>query len=243
MSDALLLDLLDPQSRLVAVDKGSGSLVEDLRDDCGGIIQGLDWIVRKFTSYDLIAMIFDPISGDFAGVEALQDVWRAASAAMGDVAGNYGALSQALPSVWEGDAAASAAHRILRMGQGFDVQREVMELGAACLECILNAVEACCQALASLLSLIDDLALKLVAGGVGWLKEVASGGDTIRKIIRYIEDAIGLIRGLDQLIPEVIGKLAEISGALKIIEAVFAGLAAATNAGPGRDIDDVTGTL
>ncbi len=117
MSDALLLDLLDPQSRLVAVDKGSGSLVEDLRDDCGGIIQGLDWIVRKFTSYDLIAMIFDPISGDFAGVEALQDVWRAASAAMGDVAGNYGALSQALPSVWEGDAAASAAHRILRMAR------------------------------------------------------------------------------------------------------------------------------
>jgi hypothetical protein len=66
------VDLLDPRSSLVPTTGSGGSYIDQLRDDCGYVIQGIDWVVRQInSSWDLIALIFDPIAGDFDGVRSV----------------------------------------------------------------------------------------------------------------------------------------------------------------------------
>lgn len=242
MGDTVRIDLLDPTTRLHPVSTGgTGSLIEDLRDDCGLVIQGIDWVVRKVSSYDLIAAIFEPISGDFAAVEQIADRWTYASYAMGDLGANYGALADATPEIWTGKAARAAIRKLDKLAGGLDLQREVLDLGAECLRCVLTTVESVCHGVAALLSLVDDLVIKLVAGGWGWLREIATGGETVRKVISYIDDAISLIKGLDELIPKVIGWFGEIGAILALSESAIAFLSAAVTAGPGHKVDDVAG--
>lgn len=235
------IDLLDPRSSLIATSSGGGHYIDSLRDDCGYVIQGIDWIVRKITPYDLIALIFEPISGDFDGVQALSANWRATGDALGSLGANYGALSQAVPYVWEGRAADRATHRMLKMGQAFDLQRETCDLMGEALDCMLTATQAVCEGVASLLSLVDDLVVKLLASFWGWAKEVATGGATVRRIVNLIDETISLIKTLDTLVPKIIAVLGDLKTLFKSLDVAFAFAAVATNTSPGHKIDDVTG--
>jgi hypothetical protein len=240
MSD-IAIDLLDPRTSLVPATSGGGSYIDQLRDDCGYVIQGIDWVVRKVTPYDLIALIFDPIAGDFDGVSRVAANWRATGSALHDLGANYGALSETVPHVWEGRAADRAAGRMLEMGQAFDLQGETCEMMAEALDCMLTATQAVCEGVASLLSLVDDVVVKLLASALGWAKEVASGFSTVRKLIRYIDDAISLIKTLDTLVPKIIAVLGDLRMLFKTLDVVFAFGAVATNSVPASKIDDVAG--
>lgn len=241
MSD-VAIDLLDPSSSLVATSRGGGSYIEQLRDDCGYVIQGIDWVVRQIRSdWDLIALIFEPIAGDFDGVRSVAANWRATGNALGSLGANYGALSAAVPHVWEGRAADRAADRLLEMGQAFDLQRETCEMMAEALDCMLAATQAVCEGVASLLSLVDDAVIKLLASVWGWAKEIATGGATVRKIIRLIDQTIGLIKTLDTLVPKIIAVLGDLRMLFKALDVAFAFAAYQTNKEPGHKIDDVAG--
>lgn len=238
----LALDLLVPTEALVASTPSGDNYIDSLRDDCGYVIQGIDWVVRKIRSdWDLIALIFEPIAGDFDGVKALAANWESAGRALGYLGGNYAALSQAVPHVWEGRAADRAATRMQDMAEAFDLQRETSEMMSTALECMLTATQAVCEAVASLLSLVDDAVVKLLASFWGWAKEIATGGSTVRKIIRYIDDAISLIKTLDTLVPKLIAVLGDLRMLFKGLDAVFAFAAVETNTRPGHMIDDVAG--
>ena len=78
-----------------------GALIDSLRDDCGYVIQGIDWVTRK-VGFDLIGSIFDPIAGDFGTVDAMSASWASAGTALGDISANYGSMVTALPEAWEG---------------------------------------------------------------------------------------------------------------------------------------------
>ena len=109
---------------------------------------------------------------------------------------------------------------MLEMGQAFDLQRETCHMMSEALDCMLTATQAVCETVASLLSLVDDLVIKLLASFWGVAKEILSGGATVRKIISVLGDLRMLFKTLD---------------------AAFAFGAAATNASPGHKIDDVAG--
>lgn len=236
------VDLLDPRSSLVPTTGSGDSYIDQLRDDCGYVIQGIDWVVRQInSSWDLVALIFDPIAGDFDGVRSVSANWRATGNALGDLGANYGALSQAVPHVWEGRAAEKAAGRMLEMGQAFDLQRETCHMMSEALDCMLTATQAVCETVASLLSLVDDAVIKLLASFWGVAKEILSGGATVRKIIRLIDQTIGVIKTLDTLVPKIISVLGDLRMLFKALDAVFAFGAVATNTSPGRKIDDVAG--
>ncbi|HXH78830.1 hypothetical protein [Nocardioides sp.] len=236
------IDLLDPASSLAATSPGGGNYIDALRDDCGYVIQGVDWVARQINpSWDLVALIFEPISGDFDGVQALAANWRATGHALGSLGANYGALSQAVPHVWEGRAADRAAGRMLKMGEAFDLQRETCEMMGEALDCMLTATRAVCETVAALLNLVDDAVVKLLASAWGLAREVISGGATVRKIIGLVDQTISLIKTLDTLVPKIIGVLGDLRRLFIALDAAFALGAAATNTGPGTKIDDVAG--
>lgn len=238
----IAINLLDPRSSLLATTGSGSSYIDQLRDDCGYVIQGIDWIVRKInSSWDLIALIFDPIAGDFDGVRSVSENWRATGNALGDLGANYGALSEAVPHVWEGRAAEKAAGRMLDMGQAFDLQRETCHMMSESLDCMLTATQAVCETVASLLSLVDDAVVKLLASFWGWAKEIVTGGATVRKIIHLVDQTVGVIKTLDTLVPKVIAVLGDLRMLFKALDAVFAFGAVVTNTDPGHKIDDVAG--
>lgn len=239
MSD-VSIDLLDPSSSLLATTPGGASYIDQLRDDCGFVIQGIDWVVRQIRAdWDLIALIFNPIAGDFEGVRCVATNWRATGDALGSLGANYAALSQAVPHVWEGRAAERAAGRMSRMGEAFDLQRETCDMMAEALDCMLTATQATCETVASLLSLVDDAVVKLLASAFGLLKEIASGGATVRKIISLIDETIALIKTLDTLVPKIIAVLGDLKWLFKGLDVAFGFAAVYTNTQPGHQIDDV----
>lgn len=239
MSD-IAIDLLDPRGALVPTTGSGTSYIDQLRDDCGYVIQGIDWVVRKInSSWDLIALIFDPIAGDFDGVRSVSANWRATGDALGDLGANYGALAEAVPHVWQGRAADRAAGRMLEMGRAFDLQRETCHMMSEALDCMLTATQAVCETVASLLSLVDDAVVKLLASFWGWAKEIATGGATVRKIISLVDQTIGVIKTLDTLVPKIISVLGDLRMLFKALDAAFAFGAVATNTDPGHKVDDV----
>lgn len=236
----IAIDLLDPRTSLVATTGSGGSYIDQLRDDCGYVIQGIDWVVRKINpSWDLIALIFEPIAGDFDGVRSVSANWRATGNALGELGANYGALSAAVPHVWEGRAAEKAAGRMIDMGQAFDLQRETCHMMSEALDCMLAATQAVCETVASLLSLVDDAVVKLLASFWGWAKEIVTGGATVRRIISLIDQTVGLIKTLDTLVPKIIAVLGDLRMLFKALDAAFAFGAVVTNTAPGHQVDDV----
>lgn len=236
----LALGLDDAASSLVATTSTGSHYIDQLRDDCGYVIQGIDWVVRRIRSdWDLLALIFEPLAGDFDGVRAVAANWRATGTALTSLGGNYGALTAAVPQVWEGKAAQRAAARMLEMGRAFDLQGETCALMAEALDCMLTATQAVCETVASLLQLVDDLVIKLLASAWSWAKEIATGGATVRRIIRLIDQAIGLIKTLDTLVPKIIAVLGDLRMLFRGLDVAFGFAAAGSNSMAGSAVDDV----
>ena len=68
--------LADPSGSLFAHSSNAeGDLIDSLRNECGFILQAVDWIARKL-GYDLVGAIMDPIAGDFSAVDGMRMDWQ-----------------------------------------------------------------------------------------------------------------------------------------------------------------------
>lgn len=234
---ALDISLADPTSVLVPnTSGGDGPLIDQVRDNCGYIIQAVDWVTRKL-GFDLIAAIFDPIAGDYDAVDAMAANWGVLGAGLAQIGDNFAALSGATPGVWTGDASDAAVARIATFADGFATQAEGAELIGVAMQDMLVATKAIVEFLADLLSMVDEIVLSLTVAKV--IKEIATGGAGIRKVVSLVTQAINLIKKLENVIPPLLQACACLEAMMKALDAVFLVANASVNINNGTRTDDL----
>jgi hypothetical protein len=236
---ALEVDLVDPATTFTPHSgDGDGSLIDDIRDDCGYVIRGIDWVCRQL-GFDLIGAIFNPIAGDYDTVGAMAANWDVLGAGLGQIGHNYQALAGAAPGVWTGEAATAACGRLSDFAEGFATQAEGAHLIAGAMQDMLAAVKAVVELLADLLSMVDDLVATLLGSALKWLKEIVSGGETVRKIVSLVRRAIDTVRSLEHVVPPLLQACALMASMMKALDAVFRVGDAALSADSGSKVDDI----
>lgn len=236
---ALSVSLVDPASTFTPnTAGGDGPLIDQLRDNCGFVIQGVDWVCRQL-GFDLIAAIFDPIAGDYDAVDAMAANWGALGAGLGQIGGNYRALADATPSVWTGEASRAAVGKLSDFAGGFETQAEGAALISTAMQDMLVATKAVVELLADLLSMVDDAVLMLISSAIRMAKEIATGGATVRKIISLVNRAIAAVKTLENVVPPLLQACAIMSTMLKGLGAVFFVGNVAANSDSGSQVDDV----
>ena len=234
---SLDISLADPTSTLTpSLSGGDGPLIDQIRDNCGFIIQAIDWVTRKL-GFDLIAAIFDPIAGDYDAVDAMAANWGVLGAALGQIGQNFEALSGATPGVWTGDASEAAVAKLGTFADGFATQAEGAELIGVAMQDMLVATKAIVEFLADLLSMVDEIVLSLTVAKV--LKEIATGGAGIRKVVSLVTQAINLIKKLENVIPPLLQACACMEAMMKALDAVFLVANAGVNLNNGSKVDDL----
>lgn len=230
--------LVDP-SFPVATSSAEGELINEIRGKCGYVVNGIDWVCRKIGLPSPIEAIFDPICGDFSAVDAMAINWETMARSLDQVSGNYAKLAEALPHVWTGEDAAAALARLVDFAEATGTQSEGAALISDALEDMLVAVKAAVEFLAELLSLVDELVLKLLASPIGIAAEILKGGKTVRRIITLVNRAIDLIDKLKEIVPPVLQALALLSAMMKGTRILFQIGNFATNTNAGLKADDV----
>jgi hypothetical protein len=234
---SMTVSLVDP-SWSPSTAGSEGDLIDEMRDNCGFIIQGIDWLLRK-VGFDLIGAILDPIAGDFNAVDAMASNWGVLGNGLGQIGHNYSAINGALPSVWAGRAADAASGKITGFADAFATQAEGAQLVMTAMQDMLTATKAVVELVADAMSMVDDLAVSLICSWFKLAKELATGGATIRKIVHLVEGAIEAIKTLHNVIPPLLLACAIMSSMMKALDMVFLIGNVAGNATSGSKADDV----
>ncbi len=201
---ALTVHLVDPTTTFTpSTAGGEGPLIDELRDNCGFVIQGIDWVLRQ-VGIDLIAAIFDPIAGDYDAVDAMASNWGVLGAGLGQIGDNYTALTGAVSQVWTGQAATAATGKLGDFAGGFATQAEGARLVSTAMQDMLVATKAVVELIADTLSMVDDLVVWLLSSWLRAAKELATGGETIRKIVGLVNRAIDAVRTLKDVVPPLL---------------------------------------
>ncbi|MGZ4748141.1 MAG: hypothetical protein ACXVYY_13760 [Oryzihumus sp.] len=194
--------LTNPDSLLVAhTSNAEGSLIDDLRGECGVILQTIDWIARKL-GFDLIGAIFDPIAGDFSTVDAMRQDWLGVAGALKAIGENYQAMAGALPRVWDAGSAERAVARLRSMGEAHATQAKAAELMSQQLGNMLTAVSEGCKLLAGVLGLVEEIVLSMSIAK--WAEEILTMGSGVRKVVSLLYRAIEFIKNLSKVIPPML---------------------------------------
>lgn len=199
---AATLSWSDPSNLLTCVSSGAeGEMIDQLRSECGVILQTIDWVARKL-GYDLIGAIFDPLAGDFSSVDRMRQTWQQVSAALEEVGGNYQAMAAVLPASWSGEAADAARGKLEQFAEQHAVQAEAAGMMSEQLGHMLLAVQELCKLIATALAVVEEIVLSLSIAK--WLKEIATGGSGVRRAIVFIDKAIDAIRTFNDVIPPML---------------------------------------
>lgn len=233
----MVIGLTDP-SWAPNTSGSEGDLIDEMRDNCGFIIQGIDWLLRK-VGFDLIGAILDPIAGDFNAVDAMASNWGVLGNGLGQIGANYSAVAGSVPSVWTGQAADAATGRLTGFADGFATQAEGAQLVMTAMQDMLTATKAVVEFVADAMSMVDDIAVSLICSAFKLFKELATGGATIRKIIHLVEGAIAAIRTLQNVVPPLLQACAIMSSMMKALDMVFLIGNVAANSNSGSKADDV----
>lgn len=235
----LAVRLVDPTSTFTPSSSGSeGALVDDLRDNCGFVIQGVDWVCRKI-GFDLIAAIFEPIAGDFDAVDAMASNWAALGAGLGQIGQNYATLGGAAPQVWTGYASTSCIGKLGEFADGFDTQAEGAALISTAMQDMLVATKAVVELVAEVLSLVDEAVMALISSWLKLARELATGGATVRRIVSLVNEAINAIQTLSKVIPPLLQAVALMSSMFKGLSVAFTLGSISTNTNSGTKVDDL----
>ncbi len=232
-----VVSLVDPQWT-PSTAGSEGDLIDEMRDNCGFVIQGIDWVLRKI-GFDLIGAILNPIAGDFNAVDAMASNWGVLGNGLAQVGSNYGTIAGAVPQVWAGKAADAATGRITGFADGFATQSEAAGLIMTAMQDMLTATKAVVEVVADAMSMVDDLVVSLVCSWFKLAKELATGGGTVKKIIELVEHAIDAIKTLEHVVPPLLQACATMSKMMKALDTVFLIGNIAANSNSGSKADDV----
>lgn len=233
----LSVHLMDPTATLVTNTAGTdGPLIDQIRDNCGFIIQAIDWVTRKL-GFDLIGAIFDPIAGDYDAVDAMASNWGVMGSALGQIGDNFTALQDATPHVWKGEASVAAVTKLGDFAEGFATQSEAARLISTAMQDMLVATKAIVEFLADLLSMIDEIVISMTIAKI--IKEIATMGGGIRKVVSLVGRAIETIKKLENVVPPLLQACAALEGMMKVLDSLFLVANVATNVNTGTRTDDL----
>lgn len=235
--------LRDPSGILVSVPAGpDGDLVEQIKDNCGFVVRGINWVLEKI-GINLLDALFDKLAGDFSTVSVMAEDWRRTGLAAGVLADNYRAMAAAIPEVWTGDAAEALTGRLEEFGDNMADASECVGMIQMAIGDMLAATKAAMEAVAGILSLIDDLCMYF-AGSLAKLgKEILTGGRRIREIISLARDVIRILEELADLIPALTKTAAAVSVVMRGLDFVLLGSTAKNNSDVANQADDASSHL
>lgn len=240
---ALIAERCDPTGCLAAnPDGGMGDIVDQLRDECGWIVQTIDWICRKAMGFDLIMEIIEPISGDFRTLSSMKLGWENVGTALGGVGGNYAALADQSSAVWQGEARRAAASRLRDTAEMHAKQVEGTGYMQEQLGHIIEVAVETAHCVADGLNLISDILLELAADAavpvVGWGKALVTGAPKVKRCWDLVHRILEAIEKLTRIVKAALKVLRVINTSLTVVATASAFGAATGHMDAGSDIDD-----
>lgn len=155
----------------------AGAYISSLRDSAGQIVGGIDWVGEKLFGVSVIQELVQPFAGDWAQLEVAAGGWVQAGAALDITAANFQDAWEGLAPIWQGEAASQAGLRIKEVADLHVSQAEGCRLIAEQCKIIITISQAAGEVLASALSVINDILLRLLAEAavplLGWAAAAA----------------------------------------------------------------------
>jgi uncharacterized protein YukE len=232
--------LRDPRGVLVSGPAGAdGDLVEQIKDNCGFVVRGINWVLEQI-GINLLDALFDKLAGDFSTVSVMAEDWRRTGIAAGILAENYRAMADAIPEVWTGDAAVSLTAKLDEFGDSMADASECVDMIQMAIGDMLAATKAAMEVVATTLSLIDDLCMYFAGSLAKLAKEIFTGGRRIREIISLARDVIRILEELADLIPALTKTAAAVSVVMRGLDFVVLGSTAKNNSDVANQADDAS---
>lgn len=226
-----------------------GDLVEQLKDSCGYVVRGVDWVLEQ-VGIHLLDRLFEALAGDFSTVSVIAEDWRRTVLAAGILADNYRTVAAAVPAVWTGDAADEMTLRMEEFGDSLDVAAACIQMVQMTIDDMLASTKAATELLAMTLSPIDDLCMWFASSAMKLAKdcsrctflagEIFTGGRRIREIIRLAREVIRTPEALADLVPALTRTAAAVAVTLHGLDFAVDGANWTKNAEVGRRADDVS---
>lgn len=235
--------LRDPRGVLVSGPAGAdGDLVEQIKDNCGFVVRGINWVLEQI-GINLLDALFDKLAGDFSTVSVMAEDWRRTGIAAGILAENYRAMAEAIPEVWTGDAAVALTAKLDEFGDSMADASECVDMIQMAIGDMLAATKAAMEVVATTLSLIDDLCMYFAGSLAKLAKEIFTGGRRIREIISLARDVVRILEELADLIPALTKTAAAVSVVMRGLDFVVLGSTAKNNSDVANQADDASDHL
>lgn len=232
------ITIQDPAGFLVAAEGSDayGRMIDEIKGNCGLILQGIEWMCEKL-GFSLLELIMKPIAGDFNSIDDMKTTWSRLSSGVDVIAENYRTLQQSVGSTWVAPAADRAAERLGEMARGHDRQSQALGLMARQLENMLAATKSIVAAVASALSIVEEILLSMTIAK--FLKELVTMGGGLRKAVESIRHAVRLIESLNDVLPPIFKACAVMATLWKAMNTFFMlPVVAVQQAGAGQHVDD-----
>jgi phage-related protein len=242
---AAIAEAYDPTGSLQAnPDGGMGDIVDQLREECGAVVQAIDWICRKALHFDLIMEIIEPISGDFRTVSSMKVGWANVGTALGAVGDNYTSLADQSVAVWDGEAQARAAFRLRDAAEVHAEQVKGTGYLQEQLGHIIDVSVETAHCVADGLHLISDILLELAADAavplVGWGKALVTGAGKVRKCWDLVRKILDAIEKLTRLVKAALKVLRLVNTSLTVAATATSFVSSAAHVDAGNTVDDTT---
>lgn len=216
---------------------GQGKAMDDLKSQCGWVVDGIDSVVTKITGWSLREALLKELAGDFVTIGSMQVAWRDnVTPAIQAVADNYSSLADQVEAQWTGEMIDAAVKTLRDVSEKHGHTAEGAGLIAECLDNIINISIAAGQIVAMAISVISDIVTQILADAatpiIGWaagaieapgdaykvIKWIHKGLEAIEKIRKAITEAAPILKRL----PEILKTIAEITKVISTIAQVGA---------------------
>jgi len=230
------ISLITPESAFVPhSSSAAGELIDNVRGECGLLLQGIDWICRQF-GFDLIGAIFNPIAGDFAGADRTRLSLGSLGNGLQAVASNYESIATALPHSWAGEDATAAQSSYLDMAEGHRVQAQACMLMSTQVGNMMTCIEEGVKFVASVIGMLADELLSIPIAKV--IELIFRGAAKVRRWIGLIQKAIDVVRKLQDIVPPLLDAAKMLSLMMYSLKALMTTIAVGVHAGAAANIDE-----
>lgn len=216
---------------------GQGEKMDELKSQCGWVVDGIDSIVEKVTGWSLREELLKDLAGDFVTIGSMQVAWSDnVTPAIQAVADNYSSLADQIEGQWTGETIDAAVKTLRNVSEKHAHTAEGTKLIAECLGNIINISIAAGQIVAMAINVISDIVTQILADAatpvIGWaagaieapgdackiINWIHKGLEAIEKIRKAITEAAPILKRL----PEILKTIAEITKVIKTIAQVGA---------------------
>ena len=227
---------LDPSPCFVAAESSAmGSVIDDVRGECGLVIQGVDWILSKIGIH-VVDWVFGRLAGDFEGADEVRLDLASLGTALRAVGDNYDAMRDATDLTWTGSDARAAKHSLRRLAETHATQGEACALISTQVGHVMEAVKEGITFIASVVGMIvDEICTVPVAKILKW---IITGAETIKRWIRLFDECITLITKLEHLVPKLCEVAHTLNQMMLAVKVAVTAVAVGAHATTGSKSDD-----